>query len=341
MAVRNIIVVGGSTGALEALLRIVAALPEDFSASLFIAVHTSTGSPGLVDRILSRAGPLPARYASDGEPIRPGQIYIAPPDRHLLLKSDYVRVTRGPREHRFRPAVDPLFRTAAVAHRRRVIGVVLSGGQDDGAVGLAVIKTHGGIAVVQSPEDALAPGMPQAAIRHVKVDHVLGVDSLAPMLVRIAGEQVQEDAAMPRVPRDVAEAGADDLHHPERLGIPAPFTCPDCGGALWEHQEGELLQYRCHVGHRYSGDTLMSGKTDALDQALWAALRALEESSALWKRMAANARQRGMQVIASHYEENGEDSERQARIVRRVLIPEPEGAAEPVMSERNSVEPLR
>src|SRR5262249_755026 len=149
-----------------------------------------------------------------------------------------------------------------------------------------------------SPEDALAAGMPQAAIRHVKVDHVLPAEAIAETLVRLAGEQVGEETTMARVPRDVAEEGSDDIHRASRLGPPAPFTWPECGGTLWEHQEGELLQYQCHVGHRFSGDTLAAAKTDELDQALWVALRALEEDSALWKRMADHAARRGMDLIA-------------------------------------------
>ena len=327
MASRDIVVIGGSSGALEALRAFVGHLGPDFPAAIFIVIHTSPDSPGLLPQILNQSGRLPARFPDDGERFGPGRIYVAPPDRHLLLKREFVRVTRGPRENRFRPAVDPLFRTAAMAYGRRVVGIVLSGGQDDGAVGLAFIKRHGGVAVVQDPETALVPGMPEAALRHVAVDHVAGLHQLPGLLARLTSEPIPSvEAEMPdELPRDIAEVGGHAIHHAKQLGPPSPFTCPDCGGTLWQSQDGEMLQYQCHVGHRFSGDSLIGAQDEALDQALWTGLRALEESAELRRRMARHARERGLVAIARNYDEHAEESEVRAGVIRRVLMPEAQG----------------
>jgi two-component system chemotaxis response regulator CheB len=320
---RNIVVVGGSMGGLEAARTLLGGLPHSFPASVFIVLHTAAQSPGFLAQILARSTTLPCGYPEDLDPIRAGHVYIAPPDRHLLVKRGHIRVTRGPRENRFRPAVDPLFRTAAVAHQRRVIGVVLSGGQDDGAVGIGMIKSYGGLALVQDPHEAVAPGMPQAALRQADIDYTLPIAEIPRMLDRLVREPVEqpEVSMTEREPRDVAEVGAHNIHRMDRTP-PSPFTCPECGGALWESRHGALLQFTCHIGHRYSGDSLVEAQTEELEQALWAGLRALEESSELRRRMADHARERGMVVIATSYDEHANESEQRASLIRRVLMPE-------------------
>ncbi len=323
LAVGDIVVIGGSSGALEGLRTLVAGLPKDLAASLFVVIHTAPDAPGFLDRILGRASRLPVRYAVDGEPIELGHIYLAPPDRHLLLRQDVLRVTRGPRENRFRPAIDPLFRTAATEFHG-AIGIILSGGQDDGAAGLAMIKRSGGIAMVQDPAEALQSSMPEAALRHVAADYVLSAKDMPAVLAGLVRERLaQRKPTMKAKPRrDVAEAGAHDIHHADRLGPPSPFTCPDCGGTLWQSQDGDLVQFQCHVGHRYSGDSLSSAQADALDTALWSALRALEESAELRRRMARHAEDRGMPLIADSYHEQAIESEQRAATIRRLLMPE-------------------
>ena len=319
----NIIVIGGSTGALDVLRVLVAGLPGDFSAAILVTLHTAPQSPGVVDKILQRASSLSVAYATDHAPIRGGTILIAPPDRHLIVKRDHVRTTAGPRENRFRPAVDPLFRTAAIAHGERVIAVVLSGGQDDGASGLGVVKYHGGTAIVQDPQEALAAGMPQAAIQHVDVDFILGVGAMPELLRRLVDESLEGGPSVMDAPetRDIAEGGSDNIHHASSLGPPSPFTCPDCGGTLWESRDGQLSQFQCHVGHRYSGNALATAQSEALDHALWAGLRALEESAELRRRMARHARDRGMVAIAAEYDVQSNESEHRADVIRRILMP--------------------
>src|SRR5262245_12586971 len=328
MATRNIIVIGGSSGGLEAIRAILSGLSGGFPASIFVVLHSGAESPGVLDRIFSRATTLPARYAIDREPIRPGHIYIGPADRHLLVKRDHVRVTRGPRENRFRPAVDPLFRTAATAHGPRVIGIVVSGGLDDGAIGVRFIKNRGGIAIVQDPHEAPVSEMPQAAIAHVNVDYILPAGEIAGVLRRLTSETIQVTAMEDEEIRDIAEMGSDAIHHSRALGAPSPFTCPECGGTLWESHEDELLQFQCHIGHRYGGESLVSAQSEALDHALWAGLRALEENSELRRRMAKHAHDRGMTVIATGYEQQAAESEQRASVIRKVLMPEGPDAAE-------------
>ena len=327
----GIVVIGGSSGALEALRALVGGLPGDLDAALFVVVHTSPESPGVLDRILGKAGPLPAQYAVDGESIVPGRIYVAPADRHLLIGHGRVRLTRGPRENRFRPAVDPLFRTAAAAYGAAVLGVVLSGGQDDGAAGLGMIKSRGGIAMVQDPADAVAPGMPTAAISHVAADYIVPAAEMAALITRVVGNHsLKEDAMEPLERRDVADAGAHDIHRADALGPPSPFTCPDCGGTLWQSQSGELVAFQCHVGHRYAEGSLNAAQAEALDHALWAALRALEENAELRRRMARRAFEGGMKAIGDAYAEQAVESERRALAVRAILMPESGDAPEAV-----------
>jgi two-component system chemotaxis response regulator CheB len=233
-----------------------------------------------------------------------------------------MRVTRGPRENRFRPAVDPLFRTAAAAYGSRVVGVILSGGQDDGALGLSQIKGHGGTVIAQDPEDADAPSMPESAIRHVAIDHVLRADDMAAVisgLVRMpAGEETM--TADHDAPRDRAEEGTDALDSNLLPGPPSPFTCPECGGSLWELRDGKIVRFQCHVGHAYNGDSLVAAQSEGLEGALWTALRALEESSSLRRRMAVHARERGMSAIADAYEVQALESEARAGVIRRGLV---------------------
>jgi two-component system chemotaxis response regulator CheB len=345
MAKRDIVVIGGSSGGLETIRTILSVIPGGFSGSIFVVLHSSPESPGILDHILGRGSMLPVAYAVDLEPIRQGHVYIAPPDRHLLVKRDHVRVTRGPRENRFRPAVDPLFRTAAVSHGQRVIAVVVSGGQDDGAVGLRIVKDRGGIAVVQDPLEALAPGMPQAAMNHVTVDFVADADEIGGIIAKLTGEtiEIQEHAMEDRETRDIAEMGSDAIHNRSVPGTPSPITCPECGGALWESHDDELLQYQCHVGHRYSGESLLSAQSEALDHALWAGLRALEENSELRRRMANHARDRGMIAIAGGYDQQAAESEERAQVIRRVLMPEgPEpSAVQPVAAGADAPNPSR
>ncbi len=301
MPERDIIVVGASAGGVETLTTLVRGLPPDLPAAVFVVLHFPAHTTSLLPAILSRAGALPARHAEDGEEIVNGRIYIAPPDRHLLVERGVVRVTSGPRENGHRPAVDPLFRSAARAYARRVVGVVLSGTLDDGTAGLQAIKTCDGVAVVQDPADALFSGMPLSAIENVAVDQVLPAAAIAPYLARLARDTTPQDGPAPTRGTDLTgdvrleemDMAAPDMVVPDsddKVGDPSPFGCPECGGVLRELREGELVRYRCRVGHAYGADSLLAAQSDGVEDALWSALRALEESESLARRLAARPR---------------------------------------------------
>jgi two-component system, chemotaxis family, protein-glutamate methylesterase/glutaminase len=321
----DVIVVGASAGGVEALGQLVRGLPTGLDAAVFVVLHVSPHGTSVLPRILSRSGPLPAAHAADGEPIRPGRIYVAPPDYHMLLKNGHVKLAHGPSENSHRPAVDPLFRTAARRYGRRVVGVVLSGVLDDGTAGLLAIKERGGIAVVQHPEDALYSGMPENALNHVAVDHAVPAAALGPLLARLAAEPLPPDDGDPPshemdMETDMAELELEALQDFDRPGQPSGFACPECGGALWELRDGELIRYRCRVGHAFSPDTLLAEQSDALEAALWSALRALEERAALAHRMAARADQRGHALIAEKFRVQVRECEAHAGLIRKIIL---------------------
>ena len=275
-------------------------------------------------RILARAGAVPAVHAADGETIVPGRIYVAPPDVHLLFEGNTIRLVRGPRENGNRPAVDPMFRSAAIAFGPRVIGVVLSGNLDDGTAGLAAIKRRGGIAIAQDPEDALFPSMPQSAIRDVAVDHVVAVRQLVPLLAELIEKPIVEGdrpvSSDDATENELSAGNLDAIEQPERHpGHVSPYSCPDCGGVLWELKDGELMRFRCRVGHAWTSDALVGRQTDTFDEALWTALRALEENAALSRQLAARHRKRGMERLAERMDEQASLVQARADLIRRAL----------------------
>jgi len=323
---RDMIVVGASSGGIEALIRLVGGLPADLPAALFVVVHMPPGVPSVLPRILDRSGPLEAVECEDGAPITPGRIYVACPDRHLLIEAGRVRLVRGPKENHHRPAVDALFRSAAVEYGPRVAGVVLTGALNDGTVGLAAVKRRGGVAVVQDPDDAPFAGMPQSAIEHVEVDHCLPLSEIAPLLARIVREEVpaEEEGAYP-VPDDMelesrmARIDSTTPENVEKLGHPSGFTCPECEGPLWEIRDREVLRFRCRVGHAYTAESMVTEKYEALEAALWVALNTLEEGAQMSRRLAAEARARGHEHAAARFEERARKAREQAGLIRQAL----------------------
>jgi two-component system, chemotaxis family, protein-glutamate methylesterase/glutaminase len=331
---RDIMVVGASSGGIETLVNLVGGLPPDLPAAVFVVVHLPPASPSALPKILDRSGPLQAVRCEDGERIEPGRIYVAQPDLHLLIEDGHVRVVRGPKENRHRPAADTLFRSAAVVYGPRVVGVILSGALNDGTVGLAAIKRRGGVAVVQDPDDALFSGMARSALEHVNVDHCLPLSGIAPLLARIVQEKViVEEGAYP-VPDDMElEDGMArlDTATPEnvaKLGQPSAFTCPECDGPLWEIRDEEVLRFRCRVGHAYTGESMLAEKTEALEGALWAALNTLEEGAEMSRRLAAQARARGAVHAAMRFEERAQKSKEQVTLLRQALANGPANTTE-------------
>lgn len=290
MPVHDIVVVGGSAGSVEATVRLVQGLPADFPASVFVVIHTTPNPDGMLPWILSRKGPLPATEARDGEAILGGHIYVAPPDRHLTLQDGTVRVSLGPKENRHRPAIDPLFRSAAHAYGPRVVGVILSGMQNDGTAGLLAVERAGGVAIVQDPSEALFTAMPRSALLHVKVEYVLPAAGMGAVLSRLASDSaaVEGDPAMREPIEAVEDISRSDLlaqERGERRGTASVFTCPDCGGILWQADEPGLAQFRCLVGHTYTGEELLEEQAEALERALWSLARGLEERRTLARQL--------------------------------------------------------
>jgi two-component system chemotaxis response regulator CheB len=320
----GIIVIGTSAGGVEALSQLVASFPSNLPAAIFIVLHVPSQGTSVLPRILNRAGVLPCMHPIDGQAIENGHIYIAPPDQHLLVKRGYIQLTHGPRENGHRPAVDPLFRSAARAYGPHVIGVILSGVLDDGTAGMVAVQMRNGICVVQDPLDAVYTGMPQSAIDNVKIDHIVALAQMGDLLVRLVENPVPDKAVnvetdFIEMETDMAELEENAMHEEDHPGRPSVYGCPECGGTLWEIQEGELTRYRCRIGHAYSAQTLLSEQSEALEEALWIALRALEENVSLSKRMAQRAQEHGSKHSAKQFNEQAEAAHERAEIVRRAL----------------------
>lgn len=296
MSAKPIVVIGTSSGGIEALRTLMSSLPADFPAPICVVMHTSPQSPGILHEILGRAGKLPVYRAEPGMPIRRSAVYVAPPDRHLLVERGSLRVTRGPRENRFRPAIDPLFRSAARVYGQAVIGVVLTGDLDDGTAGLSTIKHQGGIAIAQDPADALYPSMPTSVIRHVPVDHVVPIAALGALLVDLTARPVSSTAPVP-VPASLEievnisnETNALDAGV-MKLGDASPYACPECHGVLLEIKGSGVMRFRCHTGHAYSVASLAAALGERNEEDLWNVVRSLEESAMLMERLAQHMRE--------------------------------------------------
>ncbi len=344
MSEERIVVIGASAGGVDALMQLVGSLPMDFPAPICVVLHVPADAPSLLADILSRKGPLPAYSARHGDLCMPGSIYVAPPDRHLVIGHDgTLHVTRGPRENRHRPAVDPLFRSAALTYGNRAIGVVLSGTLDDGTAGMIVLKQAGGIAIVQDPRTALYPGMPQNVMEHVAVDYAVPIGDLGMLLTRLVVEEPPKPATK-LASRDLeletrmAELDGDALAEDERPGHPSPYSCPDCGGVLWELQDGEYVRYRCRVGHAFSPETMLGAQDEVLEEALWSAVKTLEESARLSRRLAASERTRGHDWLARRFEDKEKDAQAQVEVIRRHLLRRGDTTV-PVMAESHAARP--
>ena len=322
---RNIVVIGTSAGGVEALRCLFSGLPADTGASYFVVQHLAAHTPSQLDRILQSATAIPVRFARDREPILPDTVYLAVPDRHLLLEDNQTRISRGPRECRARPAVDVLFRSAALAFGPRVIGVVLTGSLDDGTAGLWEIKERHGLAFVQDPQDAGYASMPQSAIEHVDVDFVGAVQLLAQ---RIAGEV----ATARRLPGNGAPRAGQRVEHlvalegngmqagVMNLGQVSKYTCPECHGVLVQIEEGRMVRFRCHTGHAYSPTSLLVEVNEAIDNGIWDVVRVVEERILLLRQMADMAAAAGKGSEAQRLRSKAELAEEKCRPLRELVL---------------------
>lgn len=329
MGAVSLFVIGASAGGLEALRRIVSALPADFPAAICVVVHVAPDSPGLIPEILSSAGDLPAAHGRDQEQLAPGRIYVAPPDHHLLVDAKgRILLGRGPKENRFRPAVDPLFRSAALAFGDRVAGVILSGGLDDGAAGLAAIKRCGGAAIVQDPDDAITPSMPRAALRAVEADACLPAAGIAQAMTALAREYQppsREDRSVNDLDKEVGYAAGDVKHLADvvQLGDPSMFTCPECHGVMVALRDPSPLRFRCHTGHAFTVASLTHAVEENVEASLFGAARVLEEYAGLNEALAkAEAGEDGeARERRDRYLQEAGEAVRRAHLVRQALKP--------------------
>ncbi|HKU44437.1 MAG TPA: chemotaxis protein CheB [Polyangiales bacterium] len=327
MARRDIVVIGASAGGVEPLVHLSRLLPADLPAALLVVLHVPPHG-SVLPRLLARAGRLPGRHAEQGQTIEQGRFYVAPPDHHLLVRPNgTIHLGRGATENGHRPAIDPMFRSAARAFGPRVIGMVLSGSLDDGTAGLLAVKLSGGLALVQDPAEALHSSMPASALENVEVDAVGSVDELARRLVELVGQPT--DSAEGAMATELEETG-DEVASPEdgtpalaeaelHGATPSAFTCPDCSGVLWELREKHLVRYRCRVGHAYLPRALTAAQAERVEESLWIALRTLRESSALSKRLAERARERRMLQVAATYDARVAEASRRAEVIEDVL----------------------
>lgn len=281
MTMSTLIVIGTSAGGMDALTRLVAQLPKGFPAPIFVVQHMSPDVDGAtLQQALNRSGNLPCKVATDGAAFQSGTIYLAPSDHHLMVVKGKMRVTKGARENRSRPGIDPLFRSAAVAYRSKVIGVVLTGYLDDGTSGMIAIKRCGGTCVIQDPADAAHPDMPQNVLKQLEVDHVVPLAEMGALLTKLLKRPARKDKPVPEdiaIEARIAERVLSDLRSVEAVGDQVPFNCPNCGGVLWEVAKGGVLRYRCHTGHAYTSAVLLAEQNAKIEETLWIALRMFEE----------------------------------------------------------------
>jgi two-component system, chemotaxis family, protein-glutamate methylesterase/glutaminase len=319
---RDVVVVGASAGGVEALRDMVAGLPPDLPACVLVVLHMPTGGTSALPAILNRAGKLPAVAARHGDWLEHGRIYVARPNHHLMVIDGVVGLSHGPSENGHRPAINALFRSAALARGAAVTGVLLSGVLDDGVAGLHAIASRGGRVIVQHPDDALYSGMPEHALQALTADHVLPAADIGAVLAKITAEEAETpDEGAPGLLRwenEIATAGAqvEQVEGAEHVGTPSEFACPDCHGVLSEIGDD---RFRCRVGHAWTVEALLAAQGSAFERALWTALRTLREKSALSARMAEAARERGSDRIAERYERLARETNEAANVLRQQL----------------------
>ena len=319
----DIVVMGASAGGIEALRTVVSGLPKDLPSAVFVVLHMGPDSPGLLHQILGRASDISVVSPHDKERILTRRVYVAPPDRHLIIEPGVICLSRGPKENRFRPAIDPLFRSAGSVYGPRAIGVILTGGLDDGTAGLWALKQLGGTSVVQDPADALFPSMPESALRYVAVDYCVSLSEIAPLLVRLT-EAPAEEKGRYDVPEhvgiEVKIAKQDPAIDQDVRDIweKSSFTCPECHGVLLQLKEGNRERFRCHTGHAFSEDSLLAFITEGVEESLWTTIRNIEESVLLMRHMATHLREHDPKA-AQAFLLKAEEARKRSELVRQAV----------------------
>jgi two-component system chemotaxis response regulator CheB len=327
-----VVVIGASAGGVEAIQKITDQLPADFPAAVLITIHVQPSSRSRLPELLNRHGRIPARHASHNELLLPGNIYIAPPDHHLLLRDGHIELSHGPHENNARPAIDPLFRTAAWSYGPAVIGVLLTGHLGDGSAGMMVIKSRGGTTIVQDPQEAVAPSMPLRAIAMAKIDHILPLDQIPQALVELAGRNGREEQQAPMVKREdeivtIQKEDRREQEQDENSGDKTFFTCPECGGVIWQSDDNGATSFVCHTGHRYSPENMFIAMSEEFEQALWRAIRILKERSTLSRQVANRVRMEGDSETALIFDERASSDEAHTQIIQDKLLQAIAGSA--------------
>jgi two-component system, chemotaxis family, protein-glutamate methylesterase/glutaminase len=322
---KNLLVIGASAGGTAALPELIAQLTPDMPVSVMVVLHLSKASIGelLVNR-LQRFTELKCKLAAHGESIKEGHIYVAVPDHHLIIKQDKMLLGRGPLENRYRPSIDALFRSAAVAFGPTVIGVILTGMLEDGASGMYAIRKSGGICIIQDPEEARYPGMPQAVLNVLKPDYIVSVSEMGeairtslPLLKKKRKTKIPEEIVKEAEIAERVNVGIGQL---QGLGKMSPISCPDCGGTLWELKENGSSRYRCHVGHAFSEEGLITSMEASTEATLWIALRMIEERKNLLYQVGERESKKGKRKLAATYFNRSDEMEAHAKKLKDLLF---------------------
>jgi two-component system, chemotaxis family, protein-glutamate methylesterase/glutaminase len=323
----GVVVIGASAGGVSGLREVVDGLPADLPAAVFVVLHVPAYKASALPEILNVSAALPASHPRDGEGIETGRIYVAPPDHHLLVEHGYVAVKKGPKENRFRPSIDALFRSAAYNYGPRVIGVVLSGGLDDGTSGLWSIKRLGGKTIVQHPADAQFESMVENALSQVEVDYTLPAREIGPLLSRLLAEPpieaVKDEPDLRKrlkIELAIAVEGGAFQKGVMEIGELTPFTCPECHGVLVKLTEEARTRYRCHTGHAYTDSALLDGVMESTGDMLWQVMRGFEEAVMVVEHMAEHLRVAGDVDRAAVYAERARELEARSRLFHELVL---------------------
>ena len=322
---RYIIVIGASAGGLQAVTELMAQVSEEMNAAIFVVLHAPHYAySDIMTRRLQKSSVFTCKMAEDGEPIRAKHLYLAVPDRHLILRKGKILLGKGPVENRWRPSIDVLFRSAAVAYDGRVIGVILTGLLEDGAAGMQIIKQCGGTCIVQDPKEAEYPDMPQAVLRYVDVDYCAGLQQIAIILQEKAKNGIDKEHPIPEPIKreaEIAERIAIGIDLMESLdGERSAYSCPDCGGALWQIKDGDVIRYRCYTGHMYTSDELLEQKRKELENTFWVAMRIMEERRNLLNRMAEEEESKGWIKSSGNKQKRAEELEMHINRLKQMLF---------------------
>jgi len=322
MGNRDILAIGTSAGGVEALSFLANSFRPDFPAAVLVTIHLPSQFRSPLDEILSRAGPLPAAFANNGEAMKKARIYIAPPGSHLIVDGDQLLLGVGPRENHARPAIDPMLRSTAVCCAHRAVGVVLTGTLGDGASGLWTLGHLGGMTVVQDPGDAAFPEMPLTALNRAQPDHVVTLADLPTLLESVVHQPAGEPQPVPETVKyevEIARSGRGNMDDMDRIGRRSVLSCPDCGGVMWEIDEGNLTRYRCHVGHAYTDELMHLAVDESLRRALASAARALDERVALVHKLEARAAGTGHNQLAQSWARRRHELDHEADIIDEAI----------------------